>query len=419
MSLTRLNISPILREMGDAGWDRKMLVQGHPLMANIPRDTDSLTGDYYKVPIEYAKPAGRSHDPATAYANEAGSARKAFQVTPVSDYLIFRIKGQVVRQAKVADNSNSFVDAVKQEVMLALEGAGDNVATEAYRSGTGSRGRVHATTAISATSLTLSNKCDAINFYPGMKVQASDGASADGAALRDSGDTITLASVNLGTGVLVGTGNWSGISGITNNDYLYAQGDAQNGGTAVAAFGLDAWNPSSDPTSTLFCNVDRSVAPSFLGGMRYDGVTAGDSMETVFIQADSFMRIQQGNPFKQSEIYINPLSLGSLRIAKEGSRFIDDNNEYGIGIEKFRSPSGHVLVEDRDCPQGVARPVGKGCFKHCTTGDQPALAETSMVDNVDLTYDHATDTYTGSVVIDHNFASNKPQGLMRVALPSN
>jgi hypothetical protein len=42
-----------------------------------------------------------------------------------------------------------------------------------------------------------------------------------------------------------------------------------------------------------------------------------------------------------------------------------------------------------------------------------------MVDEVSLTYDHETDTYTGSVVIDHNFASNKPQGLMRINLPTS
>lgn len=416
MSLSVINISPILREMGDAGWDRKMLVQSHPLLTQIPRDTDSLTGDYYKIPIEYAKPAGRSHDSTVAYDNEAASARKAFQVTPVPDYLIFRIDGATVRKAKQADNDNSFADAVKQEVMLALEGSGDNTAKEAYQSNTGSRAKVHPSTAISGTSLTLANKADAAFFYPNMVVQASQ---LDGGALRNSGSSVTLASVNLATGVLVATTNWSTITGITNGDFLYAKGDAQNGGTAVAAAGLESWNPASDPTSTLFFNVDRSVAPSFLGGMRYDGVALGDSMETVFIGADAFMRIQQGNPFKDVEIYCNPLSLGALRIAKEGSRFIDSNNEYGIGIQKFRTPSGHVIVEDRDCPMGVARAIGKGCFKLCTTGDQPALAETSMVDSVNLTYDHRTDKYTGSVVIDYNFASNKPQGLMRIALPTS
>lgn len=411
MSLSNVNVTPLLKEMGEPGWDRKMLVDGHALLTQLERKTDAMSGDYFKVPVQYSKPAGRSHDASIAYAAEAGSASKAFEVTPVTDYLIFRVDGIVVRKAaNTKEGRTAFVDVFKQEVFNALEAAGDNVAKEAYGSTTGSRARVHPTTAISTTSLTLANTADAIFFYPGMRVMA---AATDGGTPRDSSDYVTLTAVDLATGVLTAGTNWSGISGITNGDYLVAAGDSN-----AAAAGLEAWNPSAAPGATTFFTVDRSVAPSFLGGLRYDGSSSGngDTMETVFIKADALMRLQTGNPFKDgTQIYINPQSMGSLRVAKEGTRFVDSSNEYGIGITKFRSPSGHVLVEDRDCPVGIARAIGPGCFMHLTNGDQPDLAN---IDGVEMVYDNATDKYTASVVIDHNFAARKPQGLCRITLPT-
>jgi hypothetical protein len=407
MPLTTVEISPILREMGSKNWDRKAMVNAHPLMATIPNDTESMVGDYFKIPVNYAKPAGRSHSSTVAYDNEDGSRDVAFKVTPVTDYLTFRLHGGVVRKAKRSNDSNSFENALKREVFLALEGAGDNIAKEAYLNAGGYRARVHPTIAISTTSLTLANPADAVHFYPGMRVGASADDGTTG-SLRGSPTYVTIVSVALETGVLVANANWSTISSIAANDYLFAEGDF-----GAACTGLESWNPSSAPGATAFWTVDRSVAPAYLGGMRYNG--SSDSIETVFIKADRLFSLQHGNPFKQAEVFMNPMSVGGLRIAKEGSRFIDSDNEYGIGIEKFRTASGHVIVEDRDCPVGVARVIGKGCFMHCTTGKQPALAD---VEGIEMVYDNRNDAYTATVVIDHNFASEKPNGLGRITLPS-
>lgn len=408
MALSNVNISPILREMGDAGWDTKQIVSGHPLLTSLERDTSAMSGDYFKVPIQYGKPTGRSKLSATAYAAEAGSKFAAFKVTPISNYLHFRLDGIVVRKAENSSDKTSFVDALKQEVFGALDSMGDDLAKDAYGNLGGARGQVHGTTAISTTSLTLKNPADTVNFAAGMRIQASatDGTSG---SLLDSGAYVTLVSVDLTTGVLVADQNWSEIASITNDCYLFQAGDF-----GLGAAGLEAWNPASNPSATEFYTVNRSVDPQFLGGMRYSGVANGDSMETVFISTDAVTHLQKGNPFADSEIYINPVSMGSLRIAKEGNRFVDSDNEYEIGIKKFRTPSGHVLVEDRDCPVGVARQIGKGCFWLMTNGEVPALAET---DGVTMRYDDENDRYLATVVGDYNFGA-LPQGLCRIVLPS-
>lgn len=409
MSLTTVNISPILKEMGDPGWDQNMLVNSHPFMVGMETDTTGLSGDYFKIPVDYAKPAGRSAISSVAYDNEAGSKRKAFELTPVSDFLIFRIDGEVVRRSAQANDETSFANAMKREVANALEGLGDNIAKTAYGNTGGSRGQVSTTTAPSTVTCTLEKKSQVVFFYPGMYVCA---ASTDGTSGSLRVGRCLVSAVSLSAGTLTSAATWTtAITGLTTSDYLFAEGDF-----GIAPAGLDAWNPASAPGATAFYGVDRSVAPDFLGGMRYDGVALGDSMETVFINAQAQMDLQSGNPFRDAEVYMNPVSMGTLRIAKEGQRWIDDKNQYGIGIKKFTTPSGHVIVEDRDCPAGIARVVGKGCFKHFTNGVQPNLAEN---DGVEMRYDDRTDKYTGTMVIDHNFGSPKPQGLMRIILPTS
>lgn len=405
MPLTVVDVGPILKQVNEPDWDRRMLVNAHPLMAQIEQKTDVLAGENFKVPIAYAKPQGRSHTPATAVANRAGSKYKAFLITPVSDFLSFSIQGDTVRKAENSSDKTSFVNSVKQEVEMAIKTCGDNIAKEAYGSLTGARGQVSATVAPSTVTLTLANPAQTVFFGAGMVIK---GSATDGAA--HAAGAVTVLAVDLSAGTLTGNANWSTITGIGVNWFLYAEGDLN-----LAASGLEAWNPATAPSATLFNNVDRSVAPDFLGGMRYDGAAAGDSMETVFISSDALTGLQTGNPFQDSEIYINPISMGSLRIAKEGQRFVDTNNEYGIGIKKFRTPSGHVLIEDRDAPVGVARMIGKGCYFWCTVGDGPALAADQGGGT--MRYQDATDSYTAAIPFDHNFGSH-PQGLCRIVLPT-
>ena len=407
-TLTNVNISPILREMGDKNWDSRQLVNSHALLTSIEKDTSAMSGDYWKIPVQYGNPTGRSHDSTVAVTNRTPSKYKNFNVTPVSDFLNFALDGIVVRKAANSSDRTSFVDALKQEVFSALQETGNNIAKEAYGNNGGARGQVASFTGATITlgNTTANVPSQAVNFAAGMVLNV---ASTDGTSGAIRTGTVTILGVSLGTGVITCTGTvTTGIAAIAANDYIF-----QNGDFGVAAFGLDSWNPASDPTSTAFFGVDRSVAPTFLGGMRYDG-SLNDSMETVFISADAILGLQPGSPFGANSTYfINPVSLGSLRVAKEGQRLIDSDNEYGLGIKTFITSSGHRIVEDRDCPQGIARCVAKGYFWWMTNGDLPGLAET---DGVSMRYTESGDIFSASVVIDHQFGA-MPQGLARIVLP--
>jgi hypothetical protein len=410
-NLTNVNISPILREMGDKDWDTKQLVNSHPLLTSIEKDTSAMSGDYWKIPVQYSNPTGRSHSSTFAVANRTPSKYKNFNVTPVTDYLNFALDGIVVRKAANSSDRTSFVNALKQEVFSALQMTGNNIAKESYGNIGAARGQAASFTGATITlgsTTTGAVPSQSVNFAAGMVLRA---ASTDGTSGALETGSITLIAVDLGTGVLTASANIAtGIPTFANNMYLFQIGDF-----GAAAAGLDAWNPSAAPSATTFFGVDRTPSPNLLAGLRYDGVTSGDSMETVFISADALLNLQDGTPFTNCTYFINPVSMGSLRVAKEGQRLIDTDNEYGLGIKTFITSSGHKLVEDRDCPQGVARCVAKGHFWWLTNGNQPALAET---DGIEMRYTEDGDTYSAQVVIDHNFGS-VPAGLARIALPSS
>ena len=404
MSLTRTAVLPALKELYTEGEDTDLVFKSHPLLG-MTRRNRKMQGRYFHLPIQYGKPQGRSHSLTTAGTNEYASKYTAFDVTPVSDYVVAKVDGIVVRQAMNGGAAEMFLDLMKNEMDGSLSTLGDNVAREQYGSFGGARARVHPTTAISTTSLTLANPEDTFFFEVGMRICASDTDGTSG-SLRDSGDFITITAVNRDTGVLTGDGNWSGISGITNNDYLFVQGDF-----GVAASGLGSWVPSSAPSSTSFFGVDRSVDVERLGGIRYDG--SGETQETVYIKA--MARVQRTKA-QIKYIYTNPINIAALEVSKEGSKFITSDNEYKIGYKGF-SIGGIEIIPDNDCPVNVAYGIDPSAWLWCTNGDAPSLNDADGIEFLKLG-SSVGDTFEIQGVIDHNFGSTAPGKLMRISLPS-
>jgi hypothetical protein len=401
MTLTRTAVLDVLKELYTDGIDQDLIFKDRAMLTQLEHKRD-FTGRYYHIPVRYGKPQGRGKAQADAVSAEYASKYEAFQVTPLTDYGRATIAGIVVRQAAEGTGKSQFVDTLKLEMDGGLETLGDNLAKEAYGNVGGARAQVHPTTAISTTSLTLANPEDSIFFEVGMRIQA---ASTDGTSgsLRDSGDYITLVAVNEDTGVLTGDANWSNIASIAANDYLFQYGDF-----GVAGAGLAAWCPSSAPGATSFYGVDRSIQPTRLAGIRYDG--SSEPMEQVFIRANARARRTR---MRIKRIYVHPQRIADLEITKEGMKVINSENEYNIGVEEFRA-YGTTLVPDANCPLNTAWALGENAFSWMTVGDQPKI-----MDDDGLQFLRASgDVYNVDLVVDYNFGSWNPSQLMRITLPT-
>lgn len=393
------------------GFDSKQMVRNKPLLNAIKHRKDFNSSKGLTVPAQIGNPQGAGPTAATAYTNNAPSVGKAFLVPQKHYYQYVGIDGTVVRNALEGDDDAMFLDTLKQEMDSAMENIGSELARQAYGSKTGARARVHPTTAISTTSLTLANPQDAVFFEVGMRVVASQN---EGGSLRDSGDFITITAVNASTGVLTGDANWSNIASIGNGDYLYRQGDqAAAGSSDLVADGLAGWNPVTAPTSgDSFCGVDRSVYPERLAGCRYNG--ASDPMELVFINAMVAAKTQVGATFKSGDIFLNPYDFARVQASKEGGRWVTQTSAYGIGIDKFQIGT-FTFVEDAYCPVGIARMVADGAFVRASCGDQPGFND---ADGLEMSLNRQTDTYEASIVHDGNFYSPRPANLLVISLPT-
>lgn len=406
MALDRTAVLPALKELYSEGEDTDLVLKNHPLLGMTRRKRD-MQGRYFHLPIQYGKPQGRSHNLTTAGTNEFASKYAGFDVTPVSDYVVAKVAGIVVRQAMNASNAEMFLNLMKNEMDGALGSLGDNVAKEQFGSAGGWRARAHPTTAPTATTLTLANPEDTFFFEAGMVITAASTDGTSGSERTGTPGYATIVSVNRDTGVLTfGTSLTTKISGITTDDYIFVQGDF-----GAAAAGLQSWVPSSAPSATTFFGVDRSAEPERLGGIRYDG--SGDTQETVYINARARAKRTKA---KIKYIYTNPINTARLEVAKEGSKFITSDNEYKIGYEGFRY--GNVeIMEDNDCPVNVAFGIDPTAWFWCTNGNAPSLQDADGVEFLRL--GAATgDTFEIQGVIDHNFGSTAPGKLQRITLPS-
>lgn len=70
------------------------------MLALIPKDEspDGFAGKYIPVPLEYGVPQGRSHDFATAQANQTPTDLASFFVFVISDYQLVTITNLLMEQ---------------------------------------------------------------------------------------------------------------------------------------------------------------------------------------------------------------------------------------------------------------------------------------------------------------------------------
>ena len=90
-------------------------------------------------------------------------------------------------------------------------------------------------------------------------------AANTASALRASGASITITGVDRDLGVLT-FASTAAITGLTNADSIFANGDYTAANDKLKCSGLLDWIPSTTPSATTFFGVDRSTDPTRLAG---------------------------------------------------------------------------------------------------------------------------------------------------------
>jgi hypothetical protein len=138
--------------------------------------------------------------------------------------------------------------------------------------------------------------------------------------------------------------------------------------------GLDAWLPSTAPTSTAFFGVDRSVDVSRLGGIRYS-----DSNPIV----EKFKRaVARGwrEGAKVTHAFMNPADWSDLEIALadrvQYDRVKSSTGEFMFDTLKIATPQGVVqVVGDPDCPSDVSYLLRLSSWGFVSRGSAPRVLD--------------------------------------------
>lgn len=413
-STTTTDVAYLSKQIYPNGMDPRQLVRKKKALANTPHRKNFSSSEGIVFPAMYANPQGASAAVATAAANASPQAGKKFIVTQQSYYTNINVKGLVVRNALKGDADSQFMDQLKVETDGAQETMGVELNRQLFGSQAGYRARCSSTTAPSGSTITLESSADCVFFEVGQVIVLA--ATATGAIKSGTPGYATITAVDDSVPSLTVNGTITTlITSPAASDYIFRQGDAQNGGSAVINAGLEDWNPASTSgLGTSFMNVVRSAYPSRLAGARYTGTS--DPIQTVFIKAMHNFAMQVGPSWEDGEIYINPLNMSMLTSAVEGARIIEGEKAttYNISIPTFKY-QGMTFIVDTMCPLNVAKVVAPGAFIRASCGDQPIW--NAEVDGTEFFLDRTTDTFYGSLVHDGNFAALKPNQLGHIALP--
>ena len=351
-----------------------MVYKSNPLLAMIPKET-SFPGRNATYAVEYGMTSGRSANFQTAQNNRSGTRLEDFVVTRVKDYAVVSVDNETLLAADGSEGS--LLDVAKSKTDSALHALSRTMGRDIYRSGTGSIGKTIASGGTySGTTLELVAG-HAVGFEVGMRLKAS---ATDGAAFRNGVLEVTAVDRDADT-LTVNVVCTTGITGITNADFLYVEGDGANGGSNIKMSGLDAWLPSS-VTSSSFFGVDRTLDKTRLGGQRQG---YANSVQETIINASVKTGREGGRP---DAMFMNPTDWAELALDLEGRaavagshnrrRYENDDKAaiFGFSSISIATPNGMVDVyADHNCPINVGYLLQLDTWKLKSLGPAPRLLD--------------------------------------------
>lgn len=355
---------------------KDLVYKKNPAFALINKDESpsGFAGKYIPVPMIYGTPQGRSATFSDALGNQTAPALKSFFVYRVSNYAIATITNELLEATK--DNAGAFVDEAKLVVDTAFRSLSNDICSDLFGTGTGSRGQIGAiSTAGGVTTITLKEASDVVKFEVGMVLVAS---ATDGATPVAS-TSVLITSVNRVSGVIKGTPTGAPATDWSADYFLVQLGDLVTSGSNLKVSGLGAWLPKVAPTSgDSFWGVDRSADPTRLAGVRYDG--SSQTIEEGLIDAAALVAREGGQP---EMCFVNFATYSALEKAL-GSKvqYVDVHHEeadIAFAGMKIHAPYGPIsVIPDRSCPAKTAYMLQMDTWKFRSLGKAPHILTYGM-----------------------------------------
>lgn len=353
MALDATTGAAILKKLYPPNVLKNLTYQNRPFLEKVPKGM--WKGSTVDIPLTYGNPAGVSSTISTAITNKGNSASKAFAVTMRKHYGVASIDNEIIEKSK--DSAGAFTKALKYEVDNTWNAVCNKLAAMLYRGNGGAIGQVGSLSG--STVITLKNKADVHNFEVGMVLV---GDTVDGGGTVHSGsEAITDVDRDAGT---ITAADWTDISGVAADDYLFQSGDYDLG-----FHGLGAWDPSSAPSSTAFFGVDRTGDVVRLGGIRVPSADVSGMGVDEKLQFGLERLYSEGA--RPSDCFLNPVNYRDLIIHLE-NRAVFNSDTARVGFRQLMlfGPGGAVNVHaDPFCPKDTAWILQMDTWKFYTTSN--------------------------------------------------
>jgi hypothetical protein len=257
----------------------------NPTLSTVPKD-DFFGGKSVNQTLIHQIGGGGSASLATTLANTQASLIEEFVgITRKKMYEVALLDNEAIEASE--SDKDAFAKVI-DEVDRKMRAASMRVESRLHRGRGGWIGRIAAGTDITnAAVITLDDKADAFNFYPGQKIcfSATDGTTG---SLKDSGEALTVAAVSRSLGTVTVSTDLDDITSIADTDYIFTEGDF---GACINSF-YD-WCPlDRTGLGTAFYSVTRSVDPDRLAGLYYDGT--GQPFHEILTQVVGLMGTHVG-----------------------------------------------------------------------------------------------------------------------------
>lgn len=384
--------------------------KNRPLLGMIKKVT-TFEGRTYNFGVRNAAMQGRSATFATAQANRGTNEYNEFAVPRKKNYAIFRIDGEVIAAGK---GDGAYADALADAVEGAIQVISDDMATNLFRSSTGTRGVRGSLPA--ATTLQLDTPEDVVNFDVGMEVGAS--ATDGGGAARVG--TATITAIDRVNGILTTDGaGWAAqIAAFADGDFLFTAGDYD-----AKMQGLNSWVPiDRTGLATAFNGVTRSVDPTRLAGMTFDG--SGAPIETTLNNAVGKAMLQ--GVMSLDTALMNPIDMQDLIVAlsnrirepRTTTRKASTVGKAEIGYKGVvvTTPAGQDIevFADPFAPKGFVRILTLDSWELRTAGQAPGFLQYDDAGKILRVSDD--DSYEGRLGYYGNVVCRRPGENMVVTL---
>jgi hypothetical protein len=259
-------VEPIFKQWYSSSY-KTMFYRDRPAMGMIARERAG--GEQVKQAIKIAQGAGQSATYQNADTNTSLSTRRPFLGDWGKDYSLAKVQNDLIELSE--NNKGAIVKALVDETETAVEALALRFERDLFRSGYGELGTV--ASGQGTTTITLTLRADAQNFFPSQVLVAASGVGSG--TLRSAGATAVLTGVDRDAGTISSGSNFTAqIAALAANDILFQQGDRSNvaSPTPLKVVGFSGWLPLVAPVGgDNFFGVDRSIDPTSLAGVRVDG----------------------------------------------------------------------------------------------------------------------------------------------------